>query len=120
MWRGWLIRPGPNLGGFPFRRILRRRQFRGRVGAGRDCGGVGRARKRRIWRGGWSWGWGWLLGMGRMRGRRWWAVPALGDNISTMSERETEPTGLDFVRRIVEEDLKTNKWGGRVATRFPP
>jgi glutaminyl-tRNA synthetase len=37
-----------------------------------------------------------------------------------MSERETEPTGLDFVRRIVEEDLKTNKWGGRVATRFPP
>jgi|SRR5438445_7798080 len=36
-----------------------------------------------------------------------------------MSERE-EQTGLDFVRRIVEEDLKTNKWGGRVATRFPP
>jgi glutaminyl-tRNA synthetase len=36
----------------------------------------------------------------------------------------TEPTpgreGLDFVRRIVEEDLRTNKWGGRVATRFPP
>ena len=28
--------------------------------------------------------------------------------------------GLDFVRRIVEEDLKTGKWGGRVATRFPP
>ena len=28
--------------------------------------------------------------------------------------------GLDFVRRIVEEDLRTNKWGGRVATRFPP
>jgi len=40
--------------------------------------------------------------------------------MSTMSERETEPTGLDFVRRIVEEDLKTNKWDGRVATRFPP
>src|SRR5438132_9475250 len=36
-----------------------------------------------------------------------------------MSERE-EQTGLDFVRRIVEEDLKTNKWGRRVATRFPP
>ena len=35
-------------------------------------------------------------------------------------EKENEPTGLDFVRRIVEEDLKTNKWGGRVATRFPP
>src|SRR3954463_5167275 len=35
-------------------------------------------------------------------------------------EKETEPTGLDFVRRIVEDDLKTNKWSGRVATRFPP
>jgi glutaminyl-tRNA synthetase len=36
----------------------------------------------------------------------------------------TEPTpgreGLDFVRRIVEEDLRTNKWGGRVAPRFTP
>jgi glutaminyl-tRNA synthetase len=28
--------------------------------------------------------------------------------------------GLDFVRRIVEEDLRTKKWNGRVATRFPP
>ncbi len=27
---------------------------------------------------------------------------------------------LDFVRQIVADDLKTNKWGGRVATRFPP
>jgi glutaminyl-tRNA synthetase len=27
---------------------------------------------------------------------------------------------LDFVRAIVAEDLKTNKWQGRVATRFPP
>src|SRR3954467_13678557 len=35
-------------------------------------------------------------------------------------EKETEPAGLDFVRRIVEDDLKTNKWSGRVATRFPP
>src|SRR5205814_85988 len=33
---------------------------------------------------------------------------------------ETEPTGLDFVRRIIEEDLMKEKWGGRVATRFPP
>jgi glutaminyl-tRNA synthetase len=32
------------------------------------------------------------------------------------SERE----GLDFVRRIVEEDNRTGKWAGRVATRFPP
>jgi glutaminyl-tRNA synthetase len=28
--------------------------------------------------------------------------------------------GLDFVRRIVEDDNRTGKWGGRVATRFPP
>jgi glutaminyl-tRNA synthetase len=28
--------------------------------------------------------------------------------------------GLDFIRRIVEEDGRTGKWNGRVATRFPP
>src|SRR3954466_10230846 len=28
--------------------------------------------------------------------------------------------GLDFIRRIIEEDLRTGKWDGRVATRFPP
>jgi glutaminyl-tRNA synthetase len=27
---------------------------------------------------------------------------------------------FDFIRQIVADDLKTNKWGGRVATRFPP
>jgi len=27
---------------------------------------------------------------------------------------------LDFVRQIVADDLKTNKWDGRVVTRFPP
>ena len=27
---------------------------------------------------------------------------------------------LDFVREIVADDLKTNKWQGRVHTRFPP
>jgi len=27
---------------------------------------------------------------------------------------------LDFIRQIVVEDLKTNKWKGRVVTRFPP
>ncbi|HEV2296829.1 MAG TPA: glutamine--tRNA ligase/YqeY domain fusion protein [Tepidisphaeraceae bacterium] len=31
-----------------------------------------------------------------------------------------EPISLDFIRRQVEEDLRTGKWGGRVATRFPP
>jgi glutaminyl-tRNA synthetase len=28
--------------------------------------------------------------------------------------------GLDFIRRQIEEDLRTGKWDGRVATRFPP
>ncbi len=36
-----------------------------------------------------------------------------------MPEMEKE-RGLDFVRAIVEEDLKTGKFGGRVHTRFPP
>lgn len=27
---------------------------------------------------------------------------------------------LDFIRSMVEEDLRTGKYGGRVATRFPP
>ena len=27
---------------------------------------------------------------------------------------------LDFIRQIVAEDIKTNKWDGRVLTRFPP
>jgi len=27
---------------------------------------------------------------------------------------------LDFVRQIVADDIETNKWGGRVVTRFPP
>ena len=31
-----------------------------------------------------------------------------------------ENTKLDFIRQIVAEDAKTNKWDGRVVTRFPP
>ena len=27
---------------------------------------------------------------------------------------------LDFIRQIVADDCKSSKWGGRVATRFPP
>ncbi|MBN2311350.1 MAG: glutamine--tRNA ligase/YqeY domain fusion protein [Candidatus Hydrogenedentes bacterium] len=33
---------------------------------------------------------------------------------------ERPGAGLDFVRAIVAEDLATNKWDGRVVTRFPP
>lgn len=30
------------------------------------------------------------------------------------------PSASDFIREIINEDLKTNKYGGRVNTRFPP
>ena len=35
-------------------------------------------------------------------------------------EAPAEREGQDFIRRIIEEDTRTGKWGGRVATRFPP
>jgi glutaminyl-tRNA synthetase len=41
----------------------------------------------------------------------------------TMDEsgrRESRPESLDFIRAKVAEDIKTNKYGGRVVTRFPP
>src|SRR5438045_5358945 len=44
-------------------------------------------------------------------------ICAMPENVNNENKA---PEGLDFVRRIVEEDLHTNKWGGRVATRFPP
>lgn len=31
-----------------------------------------------------------------------------------------EPPPRDFIRQIIDEDIKTNKYGGRVHTRFPP
>ncbi len=36
-----------------------------------------------------------------------------------MTGRDATPHS-DFIREIVEEDLRTNKYGGRVHTRFPP
>src|SRR5215213_10307459 len=42
------------------------------------------------------------------------------DSKNTDPEGGVEPAGLDFIRRIIEEDQHTGKWGGRVATRFPP
>ena len=33
---------------------------------------------------------------------------------------ESPGTPSNFVRDIILEDLKTNKYGGRVHTRFPP
>jgi glutaminyl-tRNA synthetase len=34
--------------------------------------------------------------------------------------KDDSNTRLDFIRTIVADDLNTNKWAGRVATRFPP
>jgi len=49
------------------------------------------------------------------------------ENDKNVSGNETDANGsageerkLDFVRQMVADDLKTNKWGGRVITRFPP
>ena len=36
-----------------------------------------------------------------------------------MAHAPTAPP-TDFISEIIEEDLKTNRYGGRVATRFPP
>ncbi|MFH1146627.1 MAG: glutamine--tRNA ligase/YqeY domain fusion protein [Pseudomonadota bacterium] len=41
--------------------------------------------------------------------------------ITEVAATETDSTGpSNFIRAIIEEDLKTNRHGGRVATRFPP
>jgi glutaminyl-tRNA synthetase len=37
----------------------------------------------------------------------------------TMTARDVAPV-TDFIRTILAEDLQSNKYGGRVATRFPP
>src|SRR5882724_2308227 len=36
------------------------------------------------------------------------------------TETEAAPAQSNFIREIILEDLKTNKYGGRVHTRFPP
>jgi glutaminyl-tRNA synthetase len=39
---------------------------------------------------------------------------------SPQTETEAAPTQSNFIREIILDDLKTNKYGGRVHTRFPP
>ena len=36
-----------------------------------------------------------------------------------MSSTDSQAKG-SFIHRIIEKDLETNKYGGHVATRFPP
>jgi hypothetical protein len=35
-------------------------------------------------------------------------------------KENAEPAALHFIHAIIEEDNKTDKFGGRVYTRFPP
>jgi glutaminyl-tRNA synthetase len=44
----------------------------------------------------------------------------LGSARHKQAKEEARPRGLDFIRSMVEEDNRTGKYGGRVATRFPP
>src|SRR5579862_6733557 len=37
-----------------------------------------------------------------------------------MNPSTPDPVPSNFVREIILDDLKTNKYGGRVHTRFPP
>ncbi|MDD5296621.1 MAG: glutamine--tRNA ligase/YqeY domain fusion protein [Rhodocyclaceae bacterium] len=40
-----------------------------------------------------------------------------------MSQNTTNPAPVapsNFLRQIIEEDIRSDKWGGRMATRFPP
>src|SRR5437867_5806229 len=41
-------------------------------------------------------------------------------NNKAADDRQPDSAPLDFIRRIVEDDNRTGKWAGRVATRFPP
>jgi glutaminyl-tRNA synthetase len=41
-------------------------------------------------------------------------------NIGVNMEDNNKTKSKDFLRTIVEEDIRTNKYGGKVITRFPP
>jgi glutaminyl-tRNA synthetase len=45
--------------------------------------------------------------------------PGSGEPDKSQGEA-SEAKRLNFIEQIIEEDLKTNKWDGRVQTRFPP
>jgi glutaminyl-tRNA synthetase len=42
------------------------------------------------------------------------------ENSGEFRERKTVSASTDFIRSIVDDDMKTGKYGGRVMTRFPP
>lgn len=42
------------------------------------------------------------------------------ENNTSNSDAPLKEKSKNFIYEIIDEDLKTNKWGGRVHTRFPP
>jgi glutaminyl-tRNA synthetase len=42
------------------------------------------------------------------------------DNMNDETQSEKPAPNLHFIRQIIAEDIKSNKFGGRVCTRFPP
>ncbi len=42
------------------------------------------------------------------------------DNDQNRESKGSKETSVDFIRAIVAEDISTNKWDGKVITRFPP
>src|SRR5713101_1199837 len=42
------------------------------------------------------------------------------ENMAVDKNAADSGRGLHFIEAIIEEDLKTNEFGGRVHTRFPP
>ena len=46
--------------------------------------------------------------------------PGAAPTTGGAADEATATAPLDFIRAIVTEDIKANKYGGRVATRFPP
>ncbi|MFC2130915.1 glutamine--tRNA ligase/YqeY domain fusion protein [Bacteroidota bacterium] len=45
----------------------------------------------------------------------------MADNTDKNVEGQNEPgSPANFIKTIIKDDLKTNKWGGKVHTRFPP
>jgi glutaminyl-tRNA synthetase len=48
-------------------------------------------------------------------------LPAIPEWVSTaMTEPATSSGATDFIREIIEDDMRTNKFGGRGKRAFPP
>jgi hypothetical protein len=55
-----------------------------------------------------------------MFARRLCCHPLFQNGVHAMTDPATSSGATDFIREIIEDDMRTNKFGGRVQTRFPP